>query len=372
MSDTLLSLDPAHPRFTADLYGQEAAEAELLAAWRGGRLPHAWLFTGPPGIGKATLAYRFARFLLSRGVGGGAPAPGLFGAPGEAGGETLAIDQTDAVFRRVAGMGHGDLLTVERTPHPRTGKMRKEIAVEDVRRMPEFFSKTAAEGGWRIAIVDAADELNRSSANALLKIVEEPPARTLIMIVAHAPGGLLPTIRSRCRRLALRPLDREAMRAFMARRLGELDAEASSLVLGLAEGSPGRAMLLAAQDAASVFGELLALIGALPGRQVAALHRFAEALARRAGDGGYRLGLELLDWWLARLARAGATGTFPAELVAGEGEALRRLAAAAAAERWLSAREEIGRIAERGEAVNLDRKQVVLSAFSVLGGVLRN
>ncbi|MCW5750839.1 MAG: DNA polymerase III subunit delta' [Alphaproteobacteria bacterium] len=368
MSDRLLSLDPAHPRFTAELFGHEAAEAELLGAYRSGRLAHAWLLAGPPGIGKATLAYRFARFLLGQGA--GLPTAGLFGGPIPVA-ETLAIDPASAIFRRVAGMGHGDLLTIERTPNPRTGKMRKEIAVEDVRRMPEFFSKTAAEGGWRVAIVDAADELNRSSANALLKIVEEPPARSVILIVAHAPGSLLPTIRSRCRRLVLKPLEVEAMRAFMAQRLPELDAATRDLVLGLAEGSPGRAMGLAEQDAAALFGELLALLGGLQGHQVSALHRFAEALGKRAGDGGYRLGLGLLDWWLARLARAGATGALPPELVAGEGEVLGRLASAAGADRWLAAREEIARLAARGEAVNLDRKQVVLSAFSVLGGVLR-
>src|SRR5205814_6509761 len=156
-----------------------------------GRLPHAILLSGPRGIGKATFAFRLARFLLA----------GPEDLPAEMFGETekggLAIDSESGVFRRVASGGHADLLTVERAYDPRRRRMRGEIVVGDTREISAFLRLTPAEGGWRVVIVDGADEMNRNAANALLKILEEPPQRALLLLVAHSPGRLLPTIRSR-------------------------------------------------------------------------------------------------------------------------------------------------------------------------------
>src|SRR5712691_11401764 len=177
------------PRANPHLRGHEAAERELRRLTEAGRLPHAILLCGPRGIGKATLAFRLARFLLARSGDG-------FG-DGDGG---LAIDPEQSVFHRVASGGHADLLTVERTYDPRRRRLRSEILVEDTREIAGFFRLTAAEEGWRIVIVDGAEEMNRNAANALLKILEEPPRRALLLLVSHSPGRLLPTIRSRCRR----------------------------------------------------------------------------------------------------------------------------------------------------------------------------
>src|SRR5271169_1750093 len=196
------------PRANPLLLGHEAAEATLLEAMRSGRMHHAWLITGPDGVGKATLAFRFARRLLA----------------GMPDGDTLALDPAHPVFRRVAAGSHADLLTVERAYDDKRKRMRTQIAVDDVRRISSFMSLTPAEGGWRVVVVDGAEELNQASANALLKILEEPPRRAILLLVCGAPGRLLPTIRSRCRRLRLDPLGPGAMERLLAAYLPNLAA----------------------------------------------------------------------------------------------------------------------------------------------------
>ena len=187
-----------HPRENPQLLGHENAERELIEATGSGRLAHAWLLTGPRGIGKATLAYRFARYLLS--------AAGGIDLFGNESANSLYVAPDSDVFRRLATGSHGEVMTIERSPDPKTRKLRNAIVVGDIRRLQGFFGLTASEGGWRIAIIDSADEMNRNAANALLKILEEPPKRGILLLTAHAPGRLAPTIRSRCRRIALRPL----------------------------------------------------------------------------------------------------------------------------------------------------------------------
>src|SRR5204863_3643546 len=201
------------PRANPDLLGHEAAEAELRRLFDSGRMPHALLLSGPRGIGKATLAFRLARFVLASGGGEGPPG-GLFGEPGASG---LAIAPDSGTFRRVASGGHADLLTVERAYDPRRRRLRGEIIVGNAREIGTFLRLTPAEGGWRVVVVDGADEMNRAAANALLKILEEPPRRTLLLLVAHSPGRLLPTIRSRCRRFPLAPLPPAIVRQLLLR-----------------------------------------------------------------------------------------------------------------------------------------------------------
>src|SRR5277367_4475775 len=177
--------DIAHPRDVFGFDHGESAERAFLEALDRGKLHHAWLLTGPEGVGKATFAYRVARRLL------GATPDARFGPLGSA--------PDHPVSRQVAARSHPDLLVLERAGED--GKARKVIPVDDARRLPEFFSKAPASAPYRVAIVDAVDDMNPNAANALLKTLEEPPERGILLLVSHAPGGLLPTIRSRCRRL---------------------------------------------------------------------------------------------------------------------------------------------------------------------------
>jgi DNA polymerase-3 subunit delta' len=223
----------AHPRETFSFVGHDAEEKMLAEALRSGRMHHAWMIAGPKGLGKATLAYRLARAALgAKRIG---PRP-------------LDVDPEDPVSRRISAHAHGDLFVLRRGLNDR-GKPRREIAVDDARDLGAFFALAPAEGGMRVAVIDAVDDLNRNAANAILKTLEEPPARSVLLLVCHAPGSVLPTIRSRCRRLPLRPLDDAQMQI-------ALGGDADTALLGLAKGRPGRAIALRAQGVNAASGAL--------------------------------------------------------------------------------------------------------------------
>ena len=353
---------PVEPRAAANLVGHEDAEALLEAAFRGGRLAHAWLISGPRGVGKAALAYRFARFVLANGD-GGALSLGL-GLEPPAG---LDMAPNADVFRRVAASTHSNLTTIEREINPKTGRLRTEIIVEQVRRLIPFFGKTAAEPGHRIAIIDTADEMNPSAANALLKILEEPPADALLMLVANQPGKLLPTIRSRCRALHLRPLSDAAMARFVEDQLPEQASQDRATLVRLADGSPGRALHLATGGGIELYGEMVGLLSALPGRfDVVALHQLGDRMARRGQEDAYKILIDFFVAWLARTVCYASTGHAAADLTAGDGDIIRRAAATRPLDEWIGVWEKVSRFVARADEVNLDRKQIVLYVFSAV------
>ena len=184
----------------------------------------------------------------------------------------------DSIFRRVASGGHPDLLTLERGFDEKRGKLREEIIVEDVRGVGNFLRLTPAEGGWRIVVVDAADDLNRNAANALLKILEEPPRQSLLLLICHAPGRLLPTIRSRCQVLAVRKLH-DTRSSTCCSVTGEtLGAKSKEILVKLAEGSIGRALDLAEAGGAALYRELVGLLASLPNLDIGAVHELGDRL----------------------------------------------------------------------------------------------
>lgn len=350
------------PRANPRLLAQEPAEAALLAAYRSGRLPHAWLLTGPRGVGKATLAYRFARFLLAEQGGRGVEGPGLFGdAPPPA--DSLAVDPDAPVFRRVAAGGHPDLVTLARTPNPQTKKLRGEIVVDDVRAATGFLRHTSSEGGWRICIVDAADEMNINAANALLKVLEEPPQQALLLLLAHAPGRLIPTIRSRCRPLPLTPLPETTVVDLLADFAQELAAEDALALARLSEGSIGRALDLAGEGGLELYREMLEILQGLPRLDVARLHGLGERLARDQSGVLFRTLGALLSGWIGRLVLARAEGATPLEVVPGETRLLVELGAGRSLASWLDLWENLRRRFAQAEAASLDRKQALIAAF---------
>lgn len=318
------------------LLGHTAAEQELLAAYRSGRMHHAWLFEGPQGIGKATLAYRMARFVLAN------PDPA---APDVIGAADLSIQPGHPLVHQVAARAHPDLLVLERIAEEEGKELKTVIQVKQVRRLVRLLGSTAAAGGWRIVLVDPADDLNAESANALLKSLEEPPARTLFLLVAHRPGRLLPTIRSRCRRIQLKPLP-EALVAGVLAAAGHA-AETVDVASRLAAGSLGLALDIASADIAEPLRDLEAILSSMPRHDTIAAISLAEAAGRRGQEQLYAIIVSLVrDWISARLKHATARG-----------EPAARLAP------WAEVWEKVTRVLDETESLKLDRTKTLLAVF---------
>jgi DNA polymerase III subunit delta' len=327
-------LDLPHPREMLACHGLAAQEAALLEAWAGGKLHHGWIFAGPEGVGKAVLAYRFARFLLANAE------PGLL-APSD-----MAMSANHPVTGQVARLAHPDLAIIRRTKAKDGKALRGEIAVDDVRDGLSVFRTTSGAGGWRVVIVDAADDLNRSSANALLKMLEEPPARALFILIASRPGALLPTIRSRCRVLSFKPLSDDAV-AQSLESLGRADAAEAREAAEGAGGSVRAALRALDADDKSLRAKAQKAIDA--GGKAA--RELADSLAGKANAERFDVFLDIVE---ARLRAGVASG--------GEGRAL-----AARAELW----EKLRRSAREVETYNLDRRPFVLSVLSDLKEIER-
>lgn len=336
-----------HPRSTADLIGHDAAEQDILETITSGRVPHGWLITGPKGIGKATLAYRFARTILKHGASAGANLG------------TLQVAPEDPVFRRIEAGSHGDLLVLRRPYDEKSKKFRSAIPVEDVRRINSFFGHHAGAGGWRVCIVDAADDMNQNAANALLKVLEEPPAHSIFLLVCHAPGRILPTIKSRCRRLALKPVSEEAIAALLT----DQTPEDAAAVARLAKGSIGRALMLAEDDGLTLYRKLAGLLIRMPEISVADLHKFADEVAARGKEDRFRAATAFLIEWLERMIRSCASGESVADIVPGEGAAMARLARPETLEVWVETWERCKSMFAQGEALHLDPKHLMLTTF---------
>jgi DNA polymerase-3 subunit delta' len=330
------------PRANPLLLGQEAAEATLLEAMRANRLHHAWLITGPDGVGKATLAYRFARFLLS----------------GRPGADSLYLDPAHPTFRRVAVGSHADLSVTERGYDPQRRRMRTQIAVDDVRKINAFMALTPAEGGWRVAVVDGAEDLNQASANALLKILEEPPQRAMLLLVCAAPGRLLPTIRSRCRRLRLAPLPEPPMQRLLAEYLPDLDPEARLRLAALAEGSPGRALLLAEEEGLKAAGLVARVLADLPNLPASRALDVADALGR--SDTGFSTFMDLLRTDLAAAVRDSVRGQAGPEML--------RLVGLRPLDAWGEVWQGLTRLQDETERFALDKRQALIEGLGLLSG----
>ncbi len=321
-----------HPREVFGYDGSEAVETAFQESLDRGRLHHAWLLTGPEGVGKATFAYRAARRLL------GARADADYG--------LLGSDPHDPVSRQVASRSHPDLMVLELATDD--GKPRKSIPVDDARKLPEFFSKAPASAPYRVAIVDAADDMNINAANALLKTLEEPPARGVLFLVSHAPGGLLATIRSRCRRLAFAPWSEARIQDFLQGRMG-LGADEVSRLAQMAKGAPGRALSMAEGGALQADAVAHEILSRLPDADDSALLAVADSFRGTEGQKRFDVLLErMADQVHGMAVRASEEG------------------ASAEIDRWARAWEGLATLPREVEAVNLDRADAFFTAIGRL------
>ena len=334
------------PQENLDLTGHEAALDELARQFASGRMHHAWLINGPLGIGKATLACRFAGHVFRQRD------------PANAVAHYVRPDANDPVERRVANGGHPNLLHLRRGLREDGKNWRSQLTVDVIRRTVGFFGTSAGENTWRVAIVDPADDLNRNAANALLKILEEPPPRTLFLVLAHSPKGLLPTIRSRCQKLIMRPLSGEqVLGALSGLGLDEgVTADELQLVARLSGGSVRRAIVLLREDGARLYVRLATLI-AQDRPDWTSIHAIASELAPVNRNDRYRLFLDLAHDLIARRIR-GEAEPDGSRMAGGEG--ISDLA------RWVEVWEKTRRCVELADSYNLDRKQVILNLFEAL------
>ena len=330
--------DAAHPRRSTRLIGQDAPLAIVSRAIRSGRPPQAWLICGPPGVGKATFAYRVARYLLAYGATDHGPAD-------------LSVPPNDAAAAQVAAGSHPGLLLLKRGNDPNTGKPMTVLSVGEVRKLSGFFGMTSGAGGWRIALVDSADDMNDAAANALLKLLEEPPSRAMLLVLSNTPGRLLPTIRSRCQRINLRPLNASDMEAEIARQLSELDAKERAALVRLSGGSLGAALQLASGEGLALAQQADTLIDVAASPDILALLALSDKLSRIAD------GLDMLGGFLTQAL----TERIRARAMAGQP----RL------DRWVAALEQLNRSFARTDALHLDPRQTLLGAARELGAATR-
>jgi DNA polymerase-3 subunit delta' len=336
-----------HPRETDVLYGQSKAEADFLDAFGAERLHSGWLITGPRGVGKATLAWKIATFLLAD------QEVGFFGDP------TLAVDPEHPDARLIRSGAHPRLSLIRRPWDDKTKKLKSEITVDAVRSLKKFFHMSAADGGRRVVIVDAADELNRNAANAILKELEEPPANATILLIAHQPSRLLPTIRSRCRELRCARLGAGDLQKALGQ-AGHPTEHTESLAT-LAGGSAGDAIRLLNHDGLPLYAELVKVFDRLPRIDRPAALRIADACAGRGAEVRFGMTLDLIDLFLSRAARAGLMGEPTTQGAMGEARLLARISPNdRAARAWAQLQQDLTERSRHGRAVNLDPAALIL------------
>ena len=350
-------LEFPHPREATRLLGHEDQIHTLQAALASNRFPHAWIFSGPAGIGKATLAYRLARFILKHPPGSditdiSANVP-------------LEVPADDSVFQQVAARSHPGLKIIKRPYDNKTKRLKSEITVDEIRNLHGLFKTTTTDGGWRIALIDSADDMNRNAANALLKILEEPPENSAIILISHQSGALLPTIRSRCRMLGFKSLDEEHILQIMAEQLGpdpDPGAHERATIVRLANGSAGNALQLASSAGLKAHENLISLLESLPQLNGAKAHEIANHLSRRDAFDEFRFFRRLLCEWLNGFVRFCTTGQGD-HLPKREYDLCQRLGTRVDLEPWLEVWEKVQQSFIQADVLNLDKRQLLLTVF---------
>lgn len=343
--------------------GHESVEKTLLDILNSGSVPHAMIFAGPEGVGKAAMAYRLARHILKNGIGDDGQ-DSLFG-DGPAPATSLDVAEDDPTFRKIAAGGHPDMLVIERPMDERKGEQKSAVDVDSARKVAPFLRMTASgDNGWRVVIVDDADTMNRNAQNALLKILEEPPPRALLILIVHRAGAMIPTIRSRCRVINFAPLPDDIILELMARHDPTLPKGDAAAIAAMAEGRIGAAVKLIDEGGLESVQGVLNLLSGWPDWDWVRIHQTADTLGRMGQEATYRSFQDILLWSVERMAFAKARGLSDpgAPLSA---EPLRRMLAHYSLEDWLKICEKLKDHFTQVQVANLDRRQGVLGAFAL-------
>ncbi len=351
------------PRQMAECLGHDDVEAALLEMANGGRMPHALIFAGQEGVGKATMAFRLARYLLKHGK--KEEESGLFGdALPTVTPANMTIAADDPVFRRVASGAHPDLLTIERLFDEKKSRYKGTVEVDEVRRIEPFLRLTASvQGGWRVVVVDDADTMNRNSQNAILKILEEPPERTVLILVTHRPGLLIPTIRSRCRVVSFVPPAKGVFSSLVRREHTDLANDDIDILYSIAGGSVGQGLRILQEGGLDAVSHIMALLYSWPNWDWVQIHALSETVNRPGQENALQSFQDVMLWITETVLKVKARGTVLEGAL--NNEAIQNLLDQYTLEEWIEICERLRSHFDMIQKANLDKRQAVLGAFSI-------
>lgn len=375
----MASSEILEPKSNPNLYGHEAVEAMLLADMKSGRLHHAYMFCGPKGIGKATLAYRFARYLLKNDAVSATAMEaikeeGLFAAfdmpeakaptpaympQAPAGASALYMDEGDPIFKRVAAGAHTDMLTLAPAYDAKKQQEKAEISVAEARKVGNFLALTPAESSWRVVVIDAVDQLNTQSSNALLKILEEPPPNSILLLVCHAPAAALATIRSRCRKVIMQPCSPEGFAEVLQEVAPNIPEPKYQSLYALSRGCPGQAIGLNAHHAVETYGAILSALR--PSGQLTDRQKFAEGAGNARSPAAWGM---VVDMWQRIAERVWLPASHTPAVLEAEASIMDELRANFTIEQWCEYRDRVGNLLRETSVYNLEKRQSALLMVS--------
>ncbi len=336
-------------------------EKIFIDSYNSNSFPHAWLLSGPKGIGKSTLAYRFARFILSQTNKKNNPRLFEEVSPSE---YSLEFSPDDEIYKKIISNSHGDLMVIELT-EGHNNKNKKTISVSEIRKIKPFLSKTSVTGGWKVIIIDSMDEVTLNAENALLKSLEEPPIKTLIILISTNPAKLLPTTISRCRKLPVFPLSNKTLNTLLNMYIPDLDSDDAKILSMLSTGSIGNALNLYENDGVGIFKELIDLYSNLPSINVAMVNKISEAWAK---DNLFKLTIELMSWWISRIIKFKAQNSFSGyeEVITGDKKASQNISNLINLEELLNILENVRTKYNKANTLNLDKRNIIFTSLMEL------
>lgn len=329
-----------HPRSHNEFYGHEKAAGLIEDVLKTDRVPQSWLICGSKGVGKATLAYRFAKALLS-------------------GSKILSVNENNPSAIRVVNSSHSDLLVIE----PDEEKASGDIGVDQIRKIGGFLRLSASETQYRIVIIDSADNMNNAAANALLKLLEEPPAKSIFMLISHCPGKLLATIKSRCRYLNLGELSDMHASCIIQKNIPNIAPHENDMVTYLSNGSPGAAIELYDNNGIEIYAKIIAVLSGVPRVDSAKVQELADLVTKKGDKISWQIMTSLLDGVLIRIIKAFAGQVYEIKLNNDEKNIVQKLKALKSIEECLDIRERINALMSDTSRIHLDKRAVIISMF---------
>lgn len=351
-----------HPRENPKFFGHQDAVLTLDSSFTSGKTPGAWLFSGPLGIGKATLAYRFARFMLYN---SNIKNDGLFAARLPQ--EDLSIPQASPVFAKVSIGSHPDLLVLEAGSED-SASVSGDILVDDARKIGNFLHLTSSETPYRIVIVDSIDNMNSNAANSILKLLEEPPLNAMFILISHSPGKLLPTIRSRCRNIKMREMVASDALKVLQNISPDISEEISLSLIELASGSAGIAYNLHINKGIEIYSSIMGILSSLPKLDIVATQKLGESVSGKSNDNYWHITKMLLNKIIIDLTKLSALDSKGNTIDGKKSLHNIKLSVAISTENLLKIWSESNNLLEEADNLHLDRKAILMKIFLLIAG----